>query len=107
MIVGFHIIGSLSALDAPQEALDFGITLYAGEAENRIQPLRPNAYAGSLAPDYNYLEDLPTLNGVGLRTAVRSPRAIPRMRSRGRESATYGAARAGAPIPTEASGLRQ
>jgi hypothetical protein len=68
VIGGFHVSGCLSMLDALppdlQEALDLGITLYAGEAEDRIQALLQDAYACRLKPIYNYLDDLPTLQGA-------------------------------------------
>jgi hypothetical protein len=68
VIGGFHVSGCLSMLDTLppdlQEALDLGITLYAGEAEDRIQALLQDAYARQLKPIYNYLDDLPTLQGA-------------------------------------------
>ncbi len=68
VIGGFHVSGCLSMLDGLppdlQEALDLGITLYAGEAEERMEALLQDAHAGALKPVYNYLNDLPTLQGA-------------------------------------------
>ena len=44
-----------------QEALDLGVTLFAGEAEGRIDTVLRDAAAGTLRPIYNYLADLPAL----------------------------------------------
>jgi radical SAM superfamily enzyme YgiQ (UPF0313 family) len=67
-IGGFHVSGSLSMLPgvAPelQEAMDIGITLYAGEAEDGLEELLRDAYAGSLKPLYNHMANLPNIAGV-------------------------------------------
>jgi len=42
-------------------ALDLGITLYAGEAEGRMDDVLRDAAAGTLKPVYNYINDLPAL----------------------------------------------
>ena len=44
-----------------KEALDMGITLYAGEAEGRMDDVLRDAAAGALKPIYNYINDLPAL----------------------------------------------
>ena len=44
-----------------QQALDLGITLFAGEAEGRLEGLFADALAGRLRPIYNYMDDLPGL----------------------------------------------
>jgi radical SAM superfamily enzyme YgiQ (UPF0313 family) len=68
VIGGFHVSGCLSMLDdLPhdlQEALDRGVTLFAGEAEGHIDTLLQDAYADRLQPVYNFLADLPGLNGA-------------------------------------------
>src|SRR5690242_12695355 len=68
VIGGFHVSGCLSMLPALppdlQEALDLGITLFAGEAEERIESLLQDAHQGKLKPIYNYLNDLPSLQGA-------------------------------------------
>jgi hypothetical protein len=64
---GFHVSGCLSMLpDLPTDlraALDDGITLFAGEAEGRLEQLLIDAYRGQLQPVYNFLKDLPDLRG--------------------------------------------
>jgi radical SAM superfamily enzyme YgiQ (UPF0313 family) len=66
-IGGFHVSGCLSMLpELPadlQEALDLGVTLFAGEAETHIDELLRDAWAGALKPIYNHLNDLPGLEG--------------------------------------------
>jgi hypothetical protein len=68
VIGGFHVSGCLSMLDdLPhdlQEALDLGVTLFAGEAEGHIDTLLRDAHADRLQPVYNFLADLPGLNGA-------------------------------------------
>ncbi len=70
VIGGFHVSGCLSMLDELppdlQEALDLGITLFAGEAEGHIDALLRDAYAGRLQAVYNFLSDLPGLQGAAV-----------------------------------------
>lgn len=65
MIGGFHVSGSLSMLPGIQpelqQAIDLGVTLFAGEAEGRMEGLLRDARAGTLRPIYNYLDDLPDI----------------------------------------------
>ena len=49
-----------------KEALDLGISLFAGEAEGRFDEVLRDAAAGKLKPIYNYLNDLPGLKGATL-----------------------------------------
>jgi hypothetical protein len=67
-IGGFHVSGCLAMLDRIQpdlqEALDLGITLYAGELEGPCDALLRDAAAGQLKPVYNYLKDLPGLEAM-------------------------------------------
>ena len=42
---------------------ELGVTLFAGEAEGRMEQLLADAYAGRLQPIYNYLNELPDLQG--------------------------------------------
>ncbi len=62
---GFHVSGCLSMLrELPpglQEALDLGITLFAGEGEGRMAGLLRDIDGGTLKPIYNYLSDMPDL----------------------------------------------
>ncbi len=65
MIGGFHVSGCLAMLPGMQtdlqDALDLGVSLFAGEAEGRMDRVLRDAAAGTLAPLYNYLDDLPAL----------------------------------------------
>jgi radical SAM superfamily enzyme YgiQ (UPF0313 family) len=65
---GFHISGTLSMLPGVQpevqEAMDLGVSLFAGEAEGRFEQVLLDAWHGTLKPLYNYMDDLPSLNGV-------------------------------------------
>jgi radical SAM superfamily enzyme YgiQ (UPF0313 family) len=67
-IGGFHVSGCLAMLperpDSLSEALDLGISLFAGEAEGRFDEVLRDAAAGTLKPIYNYLDDLPSLEGA-------------------------------------------
>ena len=64
-IGGFHVSGCLSMLpETPpdlQHALDIGISLFAGEAEGRLETVIGDAYNGRMQAIYNHLSDLPTL----------------------------------------------
>lgn len=68
VIGGFHVSGCLAMLPTMpadlQEALDLGITLFAGELEGRLAELLEAAYRNELRPLYNYMQDLPLLEGV-------------------------------------------
>ena len=68
MIGGFHVSGSIQMLpripDEIQEGIDAGITMVAGEVENRWGELLKDAYNNSLKPLYNYLNDQPSLEGA-------------------------------------------
>jgi len=66
---GFHISGCLSMLPGVtpelQAAMDLGISLFAGEAEERrMDVILRDAWEGKLKPLYNYLADLPSLAGA-------------------------------------------
>ncbi len=67
-IGGFHVSGSLSMLPGIQPelqaAMDEGITLYAGEAEDGLVELLQHAHAGALRPLYNHMANLPNIQGV-------------------------------------------
>jgi radical SAM superfamily enzyme YgiQ (UPF0313 family) len=64
---GFHPSGLLSMFPTLMPdlkvALDMGVTLYAGEAEGRIDDFLKDAVNGAWKPIYNYIEDLPSLEG--------------------------------------------
>ncbi|QND54393.1 radical SAM protein (plasmid) [Phyllobacterium sp. 628] len=68
-IGGFHVSGCLAMLPGLtpelQEAIDLGVSLFAGEAEDgRIDDVLRDAYAGTLKPLYNYLKHTPNLAGA-------------------------------------------
>jgi hypothetical protein len=67
-IGGFHVSGCLSMLDGHAVGLDacreMGISIFAGEAEGRLETLMTDAVAGKLAPVYNYMKDLPGMDGT-------------------------------------------
>jgi hypothetical protein len=69
-IGGFHVSGCLAMLpETPaslKEALDLGVSLFAGEAEGRFDEVLRDAYAGALKPIYNFMSDLPNLEGAPL-----------------------------------------
>jgi radical SAM superfamily enzyme YgiQ (UPF0313 family) len=66
-IGGFHVSGCMSMLKdlTPelQEAVDLGIILYAGEAEEQFEPFLKDVHAGMAKPIYNYMDALPNLQG--------------------------------------------
>jgi len=66
-IGGFHVSGSMKMLsELPDEikaVQAMGVTLFAGEAEGRMEGLLREAYRGQMKPVYNYLGELPDLRG--------------------------------------------
>ncbi|MBV8778585.1 MAG: radical SAM protein, partial [Alphaproteobacteria bacterium] len=64
---GFHISGCLAMLpDLPADiaaARDLGVTMFAGEAEGRFADLLADAFDSRLQPIYNFMDDLPGLQG--------------------------------------------
>ncbi|SME97976.1 Radical SAM superfamily enzyme YgiQ, UPF0313 family [Tistlia consotensis] len=62
---GFHVSGCLSMLPEPpadlKEAMALGVSIFAGEAEHRLDEVFADALKGELKPVYNYLSDLPAL----------------------------------------------
>jgi radical SAM superfamily enzyme YgiQ (UPF0313 family) len=65
IVGGFHVSGMLAMFHEVgpdlQRALDMGVTLFAGEAEGRMDEVLRDAAAGTLQPIYNYIDDLPAL----------------------------------------------
>jgi radical SAM superfamily enzyme YgiQ (UPF0313 family) len=65
---GFHVSGCLSMLDGSaidlDLARDMGISIFAGEAEDRFDAFLRDAAAGRLQPLYNYMSDLPGIGGT-------------------------------------------
>jgi radical SAM superfamily enzyme YgiQ (UPF0313 family) len=68
VIGGFHVSGCLSMLDGRAVELDacrdMGVAMFAGEAEGRLDVVLRDAAAGRLAPVYNFVKDLPGLQGT-------------------------------------------
>ena len=66
VIGGFHVSGCLAMLPKMQpdiqKALDLGITIYAGEAEERLDEVLLDAANLRLKPIYNYMKDLPGIS---------------------------------------------
>ena len=67
-IGGFHVSGCIAMLpEVPQElreAMDLGVTLFAGEAEGRFDELLRAAYRDELQSLYNFMNALPELAGA-------------------------------------------
>jgi radical SAM family protein len=65
---GFHVSGCLSMLDGSAIDLDLaremGISIFAGEAEGRLDELLRDAAQGTLKPLYNFMADLPSIGGT-------------------------------------------
>jgi hypothetical protein len=63
VIGGFHVSGCLAMLDGHAVDLDacrdMGISIFAGEAECRLDLVLRDIAAGRLAPVYNFMKDLP------------------------------------------------
>jgi hypothetical protein len=49
-----------------QTALDMGVTVFAGEAEGRLEQVLKDAFYGDMRPVYNFMDDLPDLEGAAL-----------------------------------------
>jgi hypothetical protein len=55
----------LNGVDADLDrAKAMGVSLFAGEAEGRLEETLRDAYAGGLKPLYNYMDDLPGIEGT-------------------------------------------
>lgn len=67
-IGGFHVSGTMAMLKDRdpwvQKALDMGVSLFAGEAEGRLGQVLIDAHNNSLEPVYNFMDDLPNIEGV-------------------------------------------
>src|ERR1043165_9920621 len=67
-IGGFHASGTISMLggDDPDlhQAREMGISIFAGEAEGRLDEVLRDAANGALKPMYNYMADLPHIEGT-------------------------------------------
>jgi len=67
-IGGFHVSGRLAMerrlTPDLEEALDLGISLFAGEAEGRLAGVLRDAARGEMKPVYDHLSEPPELEGV-------------------------------------------
>jgi hypothetical protein len=67
-IGGFHVSGTVAMLDGVDpdlaRAQALGVSLFAGEAEGRLDEVLRDVWAGRLKPHYNYMEDLPGIEGA-------------------------------------------
>ena len=67
-IGGFHVSGCLSMLDGHAVELDacrdMGIAMFAGEAEGRLEIMLKDVAAGQIKPLYNFMDDLPGIEGT-------------------------------------------
>jgi len=65
---GFHVSGCLSMLDGHAVELDacrdMGVAMFAGELEGRFDAVLRDAAEGQLLPLYNYMDDLPGVEGT-------------------------------------------
>jgi radical SAM superfamily enzyme YgiQ (UPF0313 family) len=77
VIGGFHVSGCISMLPELstelKAALDLGMSLFAGEAEGRMEGLLQDIASGTPKPIYNYLNDLPDM---GMATQRALPRPV-------------------------------
>ena len=64
---GFHVSGTISMLGASipisTAPRRMGVSLFAGEAEGRLEQVLRDAAAGALKPLYNFMNDLPGNRG--------------------------------------------
>ncbi len=69
-IGGFHVSGTiamLSELDPDvRRAQEMGVSLFAGEAEGRLEEVLRDAAGKQLKPLYNFMNDLPNLEGAAM-----------------------------------------
>ena len=70
VIGGFHVSGTIAMLkerDADVgRAEEMGVSLFAGEAEGRLGDVLRDAWANRLKPLYNFMNDLPGLEGAAI-----------------------------------------
>jgi radical SAM superfamily enzyme YgiQ (UPF0313 family) len=68
IIGGFHVSGCLSMLDGRAVELDqcraLGVSMFAGEAEGRLDTILQDAAENKLLPLYNFMNDLPGIEGT-------------------------------------------
>jgi radical SAM superfamily enzyme YgiQ (UPF0313 family) len=69
-IGGFHVSGTVAMLKEQdpdvRRAAEMGVSLFSGEAEGRLGQVLRDAARGTLQPLYNFMSDLPNLEGVAM-----------------------------------------
>jgi radical SAM superfamily enzyme YgiQ (UPF0313 family) len=69
-IGGFHVSGTIAMLPEldpdVRRAQEMGVSLFAGEAEGRLGEVLVDAAENRLQPLYNFMDDLPGLEGVAM-----------------------------------------
>src|SRR5512139_3932861 len=69
-IGGFHMSGVIAMINGDdaclREAQAMGLSVFAGEAEGRLDEVLQDACAGRLKPLYNFMDDAPAINGAPL-----------------------------------------
>jgi radical SAM superfamily enzyme YgiQ (UPF0313 family) len=69
-IGGFHVSGTVAMLKERdpdvRRAAEMGVSLFSGEAEGRLGQVLRDAADGTLQPLYNFMSDLPNLEGVAM-----------------------------------------
>lgn len=67
-IGGFHMSGVIAMTNgddaALREAQAIGVSVFAGEAEGRLDQVLRDAWVGQLKPIYNHMNDLPNIEGA-------------------------------------------
>lgn len=67
-IGGFHVSGVYAMLEGQDDGLEqaraFGISLFAGEAEKRLEVVLTDADQGEIKPLYNFMSELPGINNT-------------------------------------------
>ncbi len=67
-IGGFHVSGTIAMLPGRElqvaEAEALGVSLFAGEAEGRMEQVLADALADQLKPLYNFMDDLPGIENT-------------------------------------------
>jgi radical SAM superfamily enzyme YgiQ (UPF0313 family) len=65
---GFHAAGCIAMLDGKavdlDRARDMGVTIFAGEAEGRLDALLRDVAGGTLRSQYGFMQDLPNIGGT-------------------------------------------
>ena len=67
-IGGFHVSGTIGMLEGKDRGLDaakaMGLSLFAGEAEGRLDEVLQDAAVDALKPLYNFMNNLPSIDGT-------------------------------------------